>query len=148
MKTDHAKELFLEQLRKVPVIQISCEKVGMSRATYYRLRASDKNFRRQSEEAMEQGYDMVNDLSEAQTITLIKAGKMPAIMLWLKTHHPRYGSKVKSYAKSVSAEDLTPEEEKIALEALTLASSGSISQNNHEKNNPTISGEGSRESKD
>ena len=34
-KSDKAKEALLEQLRKTPILQIACEKVGISRVTLY-----------------------------------------------------------------------------------------------------------------
>ena len=34
----HNKTIILEQLQKAPIVQIACEKTGISRATYYRWR--------------------------------------------------------------------------------------------------------------
>jgi transposase-like protein len=124
------KQSLVETLKEMPIIQIACKKSGISRATYYRWRQEDKNFLRQSEDAMAQGFEFINDMSESQVVTLIKEKKLPAIALWLKHHHPRYGSKIRSYSPVTSREDLTPEENSILLEALKLASGGIIEDEN------------------
>jgi len=137
------KLALLEALKEVPVIAMACKRAGIGRATYYRWRKEDSQFLRQIENAMVQGFELINDLSEGQIITLIKEKKLPAITLWLKHHHPRYGSKAKLYAKPATAEDLTIEERKIIMEALALASGKVVSQNNYDGNNPSIFGENS-----
>ncbi len=116
------KQAVIEALKETPIIAAACKRADVSRATYYRWRADDKQFLRNVDDAMSQGFDLINDLSEGQIITLIKEKKMPAIALWLKHHHPRYGSKKNAYTPVVAREDLTPDEEKMVLEALRLAS--------------------------
>jgi ACT domain-containing protein len=41
MKTNKEKDALLEQLKKTPIIQIACEKIGLSRTTYYRWYQAD-----------------------------------------------------------------------------------------------------------
>ena len=41
-KQDASKELLVEQLKKTPIVQVVCEKIGVSRASYYRWRKDDK----------------------------------------------------------------------------------------------------------
>jgi len=119
---DNDKERLIEALKEMPIIQIACKKAGVSRATYYRWRKEDKNFLRNSDDAFLHGIEFINDMSESQLITLIKEKKMPAISLWLKHNHKRYGSKIQSYIPSLSKDDLTEEENRIILEALSLVS--------------------------
>ena len=38
------KMLILEQLKKTPIVQIACEKVGVGRSTYYRWKKEDSKF--------------------------------------------------------------------------------------------------------
>lgn len=135
------KQALLETLKEMPIIQVACKKAGISRATYYRWRKEDKHFLRQSEDSMSVGIAFINDMSESQLISLIREKKMPAIAMWLKHNHPRYGSKARTYAPIASSADLTPEEEKIVLEALALASGGGTPIQNHDSNGPTIPGE-------
>lgn len=119
---DKDKERLIEALKEMPIIQIACKKAGVSRATYYRWRKEDKEFLRNSEDALLHGIEFINDMGESQLITLIKEKKMPAIALWLKHNHKRYGAKVQTYTPGLSKDDLTPEENEIALEALSLIS--------------------------
>lgn len=129
------KEKVIGALREMPIVQVACKRGGVSRATYYRWRKEDKDFRLQSEDAMEQGFEFINDMSESQIVTLIREKKMPAITLWLKYHHPRYGSKARSYEPVATDDDLTEEEQRIVLDALTLTSHSVIAKSKHEKNN-------------
>lgn len=123
------KQAMLDILKEMPIIQFAVKKAGISRDTYYRWRKEDKNFFRQSEDAFTQGNEFINDMSESQIITLIKEKKMPAIALWLKHHHPRYGgSNMRSYTPASVKEDLSPEEKRIVVEALKLASGGMINK--------------------
>jgi len=137
-RKENDKQNLVETLKEMPIIQIACKKSGISRATYYRWRQEDKNFLRQSEDAMAQGFEFINDMSESQIVTLIKEKKLPAIALWLKHHHPRYGSKIRSYSPVTQREDLTPEENSILLEALKLASGGVIEKESNDNNQERV----------
>lgn len=111
MKTNKDKELMIEQLKKTPIIQIACEKVGLSRATFYRLRAKDKKFAEACAEAIEQGSSLINDLAEAQLLNAIRAGNLSAVTYWLGRRHPGFAAKVKLDASVKSeSEELTPEQ--------------------------------------
>src|SRR3989339_1693880 len=100
------KQLLIETLKEPPIITAACKKAGIGRATYYRWRKEELPFLRQVETAMTEGFELINDLSEGQIISLIKEKKLPAITLWLRHHHPRYGSKIKPYLKPAISEDL------------------------------------------
>ncbi len=117
------KELILEQLRRIPIIQVACEKAGVARATFYRLRNDDPNFKRAIEEAVGEGVAFITDMSESQLITLIKEKNWPAISFWLRHHHPNYTNKLEIVGSSlVTYEELTPEQEKLVKRAMELAS--------------------------
>lgn len=131
------KQAIIEALKEMPIIQIACKKAGISRATFYRWQQEDKDFKRKSRDALDHGIEFINDMSESQLITLIKEKKMPAIAMWLRNNHRRYGSKGREYTPIASAEDLTPEEEKIVMEALAMVSGKSNEKNRrklHKKN--------------
>ena len=140
MRQKNDKEALVEAFREMPIIQVACKRTGISRATYYRWRKEDKNFRKQCEDAMNQGFEYINDLSEAQIINLIKEKKLPAITLWLKNHHPQYGSKTKTYIPIATNEELTPEEQKIIMNALNLVSDNNINYKENEKNHSATLG--------
>lgn len=143
------KQAFIEALKETPIIAAACKRAGIGRASYYRWRRDDKQFLRCVEDAIAQGFELINDLSEGQIIALIKEKKLPAITLWLKHHHPRYGSlKSKSHIPIAAREDLTPDEQKIVLEALALASGNITHQNNHDNNDTTKIGTNTGESSD
>lgn len=89
------KETLINTLKEMPIIEVAVKRVGISRDSYYRWKRDDKEFLRQSEDAISQGIEFINDMSESQLVTLIKEKKMPAIALWLKHNNPRYGAKVK-----------------------------------------------------
>jgi hypothetical protein len=127
------KVALLETLKEIPIVQVACKKTGISRATYYRWQGEDKNFKRQSHDALDHGIEFINDMSESQLITLIKEKKMPAIAMWLKHNHKRYGSKGREYIPIASSEDLTPEENEMVLDALALASGKPHSHGNKQR---------------
>ncbi len=134
-RRNEEKQNLLEALKEMPIIQVACKKADIGRATYYRWRKEDKMFARQSEDALAQGIEFINEMSESQLILMIKEKKMPACVFWLKHNHPKYGSKQQLSRNNPVEEELLPEEQKIFLEALNLASGNSIKPKNNEKDN-------------
>lgn len=118
MKSTENKKLFLENLKKIPIIQIACEKSGISRATIYRWRDKDKKFRKNLNAALTEGEALVNDMSESQLIYLIKEKNFPAIRFWLNHRHAKFKEKLEVQAKIEKQEGLTPEQKKIVRNAL------------------------------
>lgn len=84
----------IENLKRMPIIQIACEKTGVSRATFYRWKNSNKKFSRQVDEALNESVEIVNDMAEAKLIASIKEGNMTALIYWLKHRHKAYSNKV------------------------------------------------------
>ncbi len=118
-------------LKELPIIEAACKRASISRDTYYRWRRDDKVFRKESEDALNQGIEFVSDMSESQLITLIKEKKMPAIAMWLKNNHPRYGGK--SVRKPIiNTAELTPEEEKLFKEFLEPSPGTSVTPDHAE----------------
>lgn len=131
------KELLLEQLRKTPIVQIACERSGVSRATFYRWKIEDKDFAKLTEQAITDGEALITDMTESQLISLVKDKNFHAIQLWLRHHHSKYSNRVEINATINSpVEQLTPEQEAVIKEALKLASLPEIVQedNNNESN--------------
>ena len=95
-------------------MQIACEKLGLSRWTFYRWKKEDAQFAKQVEEAMLDGRLLVNDLAESQLIGAVKDRNFPAIMYWLKHHHPSYKTRV-ALEGSVEIIEQLPPEQKEAL---------------------------------
>ncbi len=125
MKSNKIKNLLVEQLKKTPIIQVACEKTGIARASFYRWKQQDKEFAKAADAAIAEGEMLITDLSELQLINLIRDKNFPAINLWLKAHHEKYGNKVEiSGQLTTSDEELTPEQTAIVKEAFRLASFG------------------------
>ena len=94
MKSDSDKNRFLEELEKNPIIQIACKKTGIAKATFYRWIKTDKKFKKDSEESLNQGRLLINDLAESKLISSISNGNLTAIIYWLKNNNPRYSEKI------------------------------------------------------
>jgi len=123
MKTEKNKELVIQQLKKTPIVQVSCEKVGIGRATFYRWKQEDQDFATKADEALLEGSLLVNDVAESQLMSAIRDKNLTAIIFWLKHHHPNYATRVEVTARlKADNEILTPEQEELVTKALKLAS--------------------------
>lgn len=116
------KDLLLGQLRKTPIVQIACEKVGVHQATYYRWRQADTAFAEAADEALAEGSKFVNDMAESQLLAAIRERNLTAIIFWLKHHHTAYTTRVEVEAQHRLADTpLSPEQQATVTEALKLA---------------------------
>lgn len=91
-KIEKQKELLLGHLRTVPIVEMATKRIGISRATFYRWCSEDEGFKTDVENAKVEGIESINDVSEAQLISLIKEKKYQALALWLKNNHQRFMS--------------------------------------------------------
>lgn len=115
--------LLLEQLKKVPIVSIACEKSGIGRATYYRWKKDDPEFSKAADEALAEGTHLVNDMAESQLLAAIRDNNLGAVMYWLKHRNPNYNNKLEVTARLKQVDDeITPEQEAAITEALRLAS--------------------------
>ena len=122
MKTNKNKQLLIDQLKKTPVIQVACEKVGVGRATFYRWKNDDEKFAQDTSQAINDGNGLVNDMAESQLMSAIRDKNLTAIIFWLKNHHPTYGNKLELTGKILTqSELLTPEQEELVKQALQNA---------------------------
>ena len=136
MKKIKLQNQFFEELKKVPIVQVACEKTGLSRNSIYRWKKDDKSFSVKMDQAMSVGVAFVNDMSESQLLTMIKEKNWSAISFWLKHRNDNYRDKVEITTKE-DKEELTPSQVKIVKQALRLASitkSKSIKNINEKKN--------------
>jgi hypothetical protein len=123
MKTKNEKQLLIEQLKKTPVVQVACEKVGIGRASFYRWKSDDEKFAAAVNEAISDGNGLVNDMAESQLMSAIRDKNLTAIIFWLRNHHPSYATRVEVTAKlKHDDEQLSPEQEALVMKALKLAS--------------------------
>ncbi len=118
-KHRHAKQ-FLEELKKVPIVQVACEKSGISRNTLYRWKRDDPEFAKALEDALADGVAFVNDMSESQLLQLIKDKSFSAVRFWLNKRHPAYKDKLEVINKK-ETDELSPEQADIVRRAFELA---------------------------
>jgi ACT domain-containing protein len=119
-RTEKDKLALLETLKEMPIIQVACKKVGINKSTYYRWRKEDGDFLKQSEDALKQGFEFINDMSESQIVQLIREKKMPAISMWLKNHHPIYGAKIANFSSYSKESTLSTKDKKLIKQAMKL----------------------------
>lgn len=120
-KTDATKALLLEQLKKTPIVQIACEKLGIARATFYRWKTDDKPFAKAVDDAVIEGCLLVNDLAESQLIGAVKDRNLTAIMYWLRHHHKDYKNRLEVEGTVNTIHELSPEQQQLVKQALKLA---------------------------
>ncbi|MEY4731214.1 MAG: hypothetical protein RL681_160 [Candidatus Parcubacteria bacterium] len=121
MIKDKQKLAFIEHLKKTPILQFACERTGISRATYYRMRNQSPEFAKAVDDALAEGILLVNDLSESQLISLIKERKFQAISLWLSHNHKRYAPKLELSGRvTQDPETLSPEQKAVIRAALKM----------------------------
>jgi ACT domain-containing protein len=120
-KSDELKNAIVEQLRKTPIIQIACEKLNISRMSFYRWKNEDEAFAQKVDEALLDGQLLVNDLAESQLISAVKDRNMSAIMSWLKHHHPSYRTRVQIEGTINTIQEMSDEQKELVRKALALA---------------------------
>lgn len=137
-KKNKVKDAFLNELRKIPIVQVACEKTGVSRNSIYRWKREDKAFAKELEEALAEGEALVNDMSESQLLTLIKEKNFSAVRFWLNRRHPKFKDKVEVTTKlSTDDEELTPAQQAIVQKAFNLASITNTNNNKSYDNDNT-----------
>ncbi len=122
MKKDRLQGLVLEQLRKIPIVHVVAEKVGVSRSTIYRWKDESEQFRKDFEAALREGEEFISDMAESQLINLMKDKHWPSIRFWLERRSEKFRNKLEvSGSLQMPQEELSPEQETIVREALRLA---------------------------
>ena len=117
------KKLIIAELKKTPIVQIACQKIGTSRTTFYRWKKEDEQFAKEADEALQVGVLLINDAAESQLLSAIKDRNMTAIIFWLKHHHHAYSTRIEIATKSLlQDEELSAEQQEILKKALQLAS--------------------------
>lgn len=131
-KNEQTKSLLIDQLRKGPIVESACQKVGISRMTFYRWKNDDKEFSKKIDEALLDGQKLINDLAESQLISAVNNQNIPAITYWLKHHHPSYRTRIEIEGEINTVQELTPDQQKLMQKAFKLAGI-SININDHEQ---------------
>jgi hypothetical protein len=128
------KEMFLEHIKKVPIIQICAEKVNLNRSTFYRWYKSDRKFAKAVDLAIQEGVSMINDLAQSQIIQAMKERNLTACMYWLNHKSQDFANKLQvSGNLEMKKDELTKEQEKDIKRALELASMITRNEGRNEK---------------
>lgn len=90
MKKSKLEKTLLEVLEKVSNISIACDKVGISRYTFYRWKDGDPKFAKKIEKAMRFGDESVCDLVDSKIISAVKSGEWKALKFVAEKRHPKY----------------------------------------------------------
>ena len=90
MKKPRLAKKFLEELERVPIVSVVCEKMNISRQTIYRWKKYDTEFEMRFNAALSMGRDGITDLAESKLISHINNGNMRAIEAWLENNTRRY----------------------------------------------------------
>ena len=82
------QELFLKHFRESHgIVSDACQKVGITRACYYKWRDSDLKFKERAEEVEEETIDVV----ESKLLSAINNDDLTAIIFYLKTKGKKRG---------------------------------------------------------
>lgn len=90
MKKPRKIQPLLDELRKIPNVSLACERVGISRNTFYRWMQEDAALKKEIDEAHELGIDSINDLAESKLVQHINNGSIQAIKYWLGNNKNNY----------------------------------------------------------
>jgi len=82
------KEQLLKALEKsLGIVSTACQNVGISRTTYYKYYADDKDFK----QSVDNISELAIDCAESKLFELIKSGNITATIFYLKTKGKKRG---------------------------------------------------------
>lgn len=93
----------VEEIERTPVIQIACDKFGITRNTFYRWMKEDREFLKKVKYAMSLGEGLVNDVALSNVLSGIKSKDPKYTMYWLNRKHPDFR---KPYVHKTDSDDL------------------------------------------
>lgn len=114
------KQLIIDNLKHLPIIEVAVSKSRIARATYYRWRKEDEEFAKLADESISFGVNYINDLAESKLLSAINEGSLTAILYWLNHRHNAYSNKVEITTNLKGNERLTKEQQKAVKQALTM----------------------------
>lgn len=103
------KKQLIEEIAKVYIASIVCQKTGIARATLYRWLKEDPEFRKKFTTAQAEGRNAVNDLAELNLVNKIKTGDTKLTIFWLTHMHPKYTHPSNRRIKETEDNVLSPE---------------------------------------
>ena len=124
------KLMILENLKRIPIIEVACSKSGVSRASFYRWKTQDSQFAKSVEDAQAEGNALVGDMAISKIIKGINDDNLVASMYWLNHMDPRFSNKVEITTGAKPQEALTPDQEEAVNKALALTGLSEKEQEN------------------
>lgn len=141
MKSNKIRKMLIQELKKMPIVEVACKRVGIGRATIYRWKKEDKKFAEHINEAIHEGILLINDMAESQVISRIKDRDMSATKFWLKHHHPAYSDRIQvPELPKPEDKELTPEENALIKRAIELDYGNSWFDKKEEKKRQALVG--------
>ncbi|MEN9921640.1 MAG: hypothetical protein RLZZ517_618 [Candidatus Parcubacteria bacterium] len=92
--TKAQKKRVIENLKELPIATYAYQKAGVPKATYYKWRDTDDEFREATNDALITGKLTMNDIAKSQLVKHINEGTLTAIIFWLKHHDPDFNPKI------------------------------------------------------
>lgn len=100
MKGRRARKKVLEYLRETGIVQLACEKAGISRQTFYRWKQEDSIFEKAAQDAIDTGVSRINDIAVSNVVRGISQHDKDYTKYWLNHRHPEF-RKVSPYEESL-----------------------------------------------
>jgi hypothetical protein len=119
-RTKGKKQAFLALIAKNGLIEVACQKIGVSRQTYYRWRKEDRKFGDEADVAMRHGSETTDDLVESKFMKLIHDEDRHAILFYLKYRHAKYSDRAairRMVLEQVEDESALTEDEERRIDA-------------------------------
>ncbi len=102
-KTKVLVNKLLAEIEKAPVIQVACDKVGISRNTFYRWIKEDSELMERMSEAMSLGTGLANDVAISNVLEGVKRKDPMYTKYWLSHKHPDFR---RPFVHKVDSDDL------------------------------------------
>jgi len=93
----------LEELERTPLVQIACDKIGISRNTFYRWMKESPELYKQVNESLSLGTGLVNDVAVSNVLSGIKSKDPMYTKFWLERKHPDFR---RPYILKIDSDDL------------------------------------------
>ncbi|HRY59785.1 MAG TPA: hypothetical protein P5096_00130 [Patescibacteria group bacterium] len=135
IKQDKVQKALLEQLVKMPIVQVAVDKTRISRATFYRMIKKNKKFKEDVDKAIEQGRLLINDMAEVQIISAIKDRNITSLIYWLNHNHPVYRTKIEIEANHKMIDGKISKEQELLIKKAIELISPNLQEVQDEQNN-------------
>ena len=90
MVPNEDKQKFLDKLEDMPIVSVVCRNVGISKASVYRWREEDPEFKKRFDRALKRGRETLVDHAESKLVKLVDKENLGAIRMVLEAHSRRY----------------------------------------------------------